>query len=66
MRAASVPSDETQPGADLRQYGDYEGLVVANGVAHPIWTDSRHLRTLQEEIYTTVLTEADMPAPVKR
>jgi hypothetical protein len=66
VRAASVASDETQPGADLRQYGDYEGLAVANGVAHPIWTDSRDLRTLAEEIYTTRLAEADMPAPAKR
>jgi hypothetical protein len=58
VRAASVASDETQPGADLRQYGDYQGLAVANGVAHPIWTDTRDLATLGEEIYTTRLTEA--------
>ncbi len=56
VRAASVASDETQPGADVRQYGDYEGLAVANGVAHPIWTDSRDLGTLAEEIYTTRLS----------
>jgi hypothetical protein len=66
VRAASIASDETQPGADLRQYGDYQGLAVANGVAHPIWTDSRHLRTLGEEIYTTRLAEADVPAQAKR
>jgi hypothetical protein len=66
VRAASVPSDETQPGADLRQYGDYQGLAVANGVAHPIWTDSRDLRTLAEEIYTTRLTELDLATPGKR
>lgn len=59
VRAASVGSDETQAGADGRGYGDYEGLVVANGVAHPIWTDSRDLDTLAEEIYTTRLTRAD-------
>jgi hypothetical protein len=61
VHAASVASDETQPGADLRQYGDYEGLAVANGVAHPIWTDSRDLPTLAEEIYTTRLTQASFP-----
>lgn len=61
--AASVPSDETQPGADPREYGDYEGLAVANGVAHPVWTDSRDLPVLAEEIYTTRLTEADVLAP---
>ena len=59
IHAASVPSDETQPGASAGVYGDYEGLAVANGVAHPIWTDSRDLPTLAEEIYTTRLTLAD-------
>ena len=66
VHAASVASDETQPGADLRQYGDYEGLAVANGVAHPIWTDSRDLDTLNEEIYTTRLTGADAFAPAPK
>jgi len=32
---------------------------VANGVAHPVWTDTRDLSTLAEEIYTTRLTLAD-------
>jgi len=59
VHAASVASDETQPGADPHEYGDYQGLAVANGVARPIWTDSRDLETLAEEIYTTRLTEAD-------
>jgi hypothetical protein len=65
VQAASVASDETQPDANLRQYGDYQGLAVANGVAHPIWTDSRDLATLGEEIYTTALSDADLrpPAP---
>lgn len=59
IRAASVASDETQPGAHTHEYGDYEGLVAAGGVAHPIWTDSRDLRLRQEEIYTARLTLAD-------
>jgi hypothetical protein len=63
VHAASVASDETQPGSDLRQYGDYEGLAVANGVAHPIWTDSRDLGALAEEIYTTRLDAAMLPPP---
>jgi hypothetical protein len=63
VHAASRASDETQPGTDPRQYGDYEGLAVANGVAHPIWTDSRDLSTLDEEIYTTSLYEADLTPP---
>ena len=64
VAAASVASDETQPGAAKgergRLYGDYEGLAAAGGVAHPIWTDSRKLQTLQEEIYTARLTASDL------
>jgi hypothetical protein len=56
VRATSVASDETKPGADPREYGDYEGLAVANGVAHPIWTDSRNLATRGEEVYTATLS----------
>ena len=52
VKVASVPSDETRPGANEFAYGDYEGLVVAGGIAHPIWTDSRNLRPRGEEIYT--------------
>jgi hypothetical protein len=55
VRAASAPSDETKVNADSREYGDYEGLAVANGVAHPIWTDGRKLATRGEEVYTTTL-----------
>jgi len=33
-------------------YGEYQGLAVAGGRAHPIWTDSRSLGTLKEEIYS--------------
>jgi hypothetical protein len=60
---ASVASDETRYPAYSFQYGDYEGLAVAGGVAHPIWTDSRDLRTRGEEIYTTTLTAADLQLP---
>ncbi len=55
---ASAPSDETQPGA--RQYGYYQGLAVANGVGHPIWTDTRRLAELGEEIYTARVTRAEL------
>jgi hypothetical protein len=58
VRAATVASDETQPGA-RGHYGYHQGVAAANGVAHPIWTDTRDLSTLAEEIYTTRLTLAD-------
>jgi hypothetical protein len=57
-RAATVASDETGPRADSRGYGDYEGVVAAAGRAHPIWTDSRRLAGLAEEIYTTALVQS--------
>ena len=56
QRAASVYSNETSSRATSFQYGDYAGIAVAGGVAHPIWTDSRDLAALGEEIYTTALT----------
>lgn len=59
FHAASAATDETQPGADTREYGDYEGLAVAGGTAHPIWTDGRGLPAREEEVYTTTLTTAD-------
>jgi hypothetical protein len=51
VKVASVPSDETRRGANEFAYGDYEGLVIAGGIAHPTWTDSRDLRSRGEEIY---------------
>jgi hypothetical protein len=55
---ASVASDETGRFAErLDGYGDYEGVAAIRGVAHPIWTDGRHLRGRGEEIYTASLVE---------
>lgn len=58
VAVASVPSDATGENSDLRGYGDYEGLVAQNGVAYPIWTDTRHNSTHSTEIYTATLTLA--------
>jgi hypothetical protein len=60
---ASVPSNETPRAASPFQFGDYEGLAVAGGVAHPIWTDARDLVTRGEEIYTAPLTAAELQLP---
>jgi hypothetical protein len=61
VRAASVPSDETQE-SDPNNYGDYESLVVAGGAAHPVWTDARDL-PLYEEVFTATipLTRLGLP-----
>ena len=55
LGAATVASDEAERGANRIGYGDYQGLAVAGGLAHPIWTDSRALGTLKEEIYSATL-----------
>lgn len=64
VHAASVFSNETQKGA-VYEYGFYQGVAASHGIAHPIWTDTRRLATLNEEIYTVRLSEAAMPAPAK-
>jgi hypothetical protein len=61
LRVASTPSDETRTTASKYQYGDYQGLAIGrDGIAHPIWTDSRNLAEMNEEIYTTRLTAANL------
>jgi hypothetical protein len=53
VRAATVASDETRQPADVEfGYGEYAGLAVAGGEAHPVWTDSRRIATFGEEIFT--------------
>ena len=59
VRAANVPSDETARGA-LGHYGYHQGVAALAGVAYPIWTDTRDLAQLREEIYTTRLRQADL------
>jgi hypothetical protein len=44
-RLTSQSSDESENNParcqSCFQYGDYEGIVVSDGVAHPVWTDAR-------------------------
>ena len=61
IAVASVASDEVhRPALAAFGFGDYEGLAVAAGVAHPIWTDARLLKTHGEEIFTTSLSVGDL------
>jgi hypothetical protein len=58
---ATVASDEVhRPAVAGFGFGDYEGLAVAAGVAHPIWTDGRLGRSRGEEIFTTFATADDL------
>ena len=56
---ASVPSNEAQTGGFRTvsgvdsEYASYEGLAVSRGTAYPVWTDTRKLKRLKEEIYAT-------------
>jgi hypothetical protein len=54
-RAAHAFSDATARAASPFQYGDYAGVAAAAGVARPIWTDSRRVGSLGEEIYANAL-----------
>ena len=67
VRVASSPSKEAAREAFSIlfefEFGDFQGLAVANGIAHPMWTDTRDADILGEEIYTTVLTDAELQTP---
>lgn len=61
LAVATVRSNEARPPATRFQYGDYQSLAVdSEGIAHPTWTDARQLIRRGEEIYTTVLTAANL------
>ena len=59
VRVALEASDETQTAANVRGYGS-TALVAANGIAHPMWTDTRQLTENSEEIYASRLTEKSL------
>jgi hypothetical protein len=61
FRAATTRSDETVAGGNTNQYGDFEGLVVADGLAHPFWTDTRRRDGSGDEIFTTTLRLTTAP-----
>ncbi len=54
-RAASTASDVSTSSVPRFGWGDYEGVAALAGSAHPIWTDTRRMRSYGEEIYTTTL-----------
>lgn len=67
LKVTTATSDESanNPFADAgNQYGDYEGIVAYNGIAHPVWTDGRFDGTvdpatgkrLGEEVFTAAIT----------
>jgi hypothetical protein len=57
IKVTSAPTDETGGGANAgNQYGDYNGLVVFRGLAHPSWTDRRAQSPGgKEQIYTATV-----------
>lgn len=65
-RVASAPSNERAAGADEGEYGDYESVVAAGGIAHPVWSDSRDLRRRGEEIYTARVAARPPTGPGRR
>ena len=57
IKVTTAPTNETIPEADIyNQYGDYEGIAVFAGVAHPVWTDRRaSVAALREEVFTATV-----------
>jgi hypothetical protein len=52
----AVTAFSRNPRPPFFAYGDYEGLTVSGGAAHPIWTDGRRRSDgFGTEIYTATL-----------
>jgi len=62
-KVTTMPSDETANQADSgNQYGDYGGLAVYRGVAHPTWTDRRTgTPGGKEQIFTSTIGKKKPP-----
>ncbi len=60
VKVTTAPTNEAVSGANFgNQYGDYEGIAVLNGMAHPVWTDRRasvaSVPGLDEEVFTATI-----------
>jgi hypothetical protein len=56
VRVTTAPTDETEDGSNLNQYGDYNGLSGIAGSFWPSWTDRRGQGV--EEIWTANLKDS--------
>src|SRR5262249_21718511 len=65
-RVTTAQTDETSSAADSgNQYGDYNGLAVFHGVAHPIWTDRRaQTPGGKEQVFTATIQSGKTVSPV--
>ncbi len=58
FRAANRPSIEFE--TSRAGYGDGAGLAILGDTAHPLWTDTRRVASLREEIYATSLAAREL------
>jgi hypothetical protein len=60
VRVAAKSSDETETAAVIYGYGSV-AVAAADGDAHVMWTDTRKLLKLDEEIYAATVRADDLP-----
>lgn len=59
VRVAASASDENETAANSNGYGS-TALAAAGGIAHPMWTDTRDILRVGEEIYASRLQASSL------
>jgi hypothetical protein len=57
VQVSSLESNQREPGGNVFERGDYQGMAVNAGVAWPVWVDRRNAATEEEVIVRKVCSE---------
>jgi hypothetical protein len=60
QQVSGMAANESGPGANTNDYGDYEGLSLWRDVAYPVWTGYGGSATRREQVFTA---QAPVPVP---